>query len=183
MMPSKFFTNQSRGKFIERSMKIRIAALYILSFCLMAGYANSQAPEKPLVPNFTLATLDGKTWSVNENRGSVLILNFWATWCQPCRTEIPYLVKLGSEFKNRDVRIAGITLDEGGLELVRKFFVEYKINYPILLPEPGSPLLKTENVPMTLLIGRDGRLVQRYTGAVPEKILRQDIEKLVGQPK
>jgi thiol-disulfide isomerase/thioredoxin len=160
-------------------MKIRIVVLCIVTFALAAGYAQAQTAEKPVVPNLSLTTLDGKRWTVHENRGSVLVLNFWATWCLPCRTEIPYLVKLGGEFKDRGMRIAGISLDEGGVELVKKFAAEYKINYPILIPDPGSPLLKTENVPMTLLIDRDGRLAQKYTGAVPEKILRQDIEKLL----
>jgi thiol-disulfide isomerase/thioredoxin len=119
----------------------------------------------------------------DDNRGKIVVLNFWATWCGPCRTEIPYLVKLADEFKD-DVRVAGLSVDEAGDdELVRKFAAEYKVTYPILRPEAGSPLANVSNLPMTLLIDREGRLAEKYTGAVPEKILREDIQKLIGKAK
>lgn len=160
----------SRGAFIT----VLFAAL------LLAGSASGQAERSmPGVPDLVLTTLDGNEWSLKENRGSIVVLNFWATWCEPYRTEIPFLVKLASEFKHAGVRVAGISVDAGGKMLVSKFATEYKINYPVLIPDRDSPLARVENVPMTLLIDREGRLFRKYTGAVPEKTLRADIEKLV----
>jgi thiol-disulfide isomerase/thioredoxin len=161
-------------------MEIRALIVTFVVFMLFASSAEAQAEKaKPVVPNLTFTTLDGAEWSLRANRGSIVVLNFWATWCEPCRTEVPYLVKIADEFHKRGVNVVGVSLDEPGSEIVKKFAAEYKINYPILFPEPDSPFSKIDNLPMTLLIDRDGRLANKYTGAVPEKILRADIGKLL----
>jgi cytochrome c biogenesis protein CcmG/thiol:disulfide interchange protein DsbE len=155
----------------------------LIGICL-SGSLSAQdhpgPPEKPRVPNLIFNTIDTKQWSLDKNRGNIVILNFWATWCGPCRTEIPYLVKIADEYKKRGVNVVGVSLDEPGSEIVKKFAAEHKINYPILFPDPDSPFWKIENLPMTLLIDREGRLAAKYTGAVPENILRADIAKLLG---
>ncbi len=133
--------------------------------------------EKPL-PNLTLNTIDGQKWSLYDNRGRVVLINFWATWCEPCRTETPILVKLGDEFKPRGLTIVGIALDKDGVAVIKKFAAEYKIDYPILLPVPGSALSRIDPVPTTLLIDTEGRLAKKYVGAMPEELLRTDVEKL-----
>jgi cytochrome c biogenesis protein CcmG, thiol:disulfide interchange protein DsbE len=96
-----------------------------------------KAVEKPL-PNLVLDTIEGKKWSLHENRGRVVLLNFWATWCEPCRTETPMLVKLAGEYEEAGLKVVGIALDEDAAELIKKFVAEYKIDYPILLPVPDS---------------------------------------------
>jgi thiol-disulfide isomerase/thioredoxin len=149
------------------------------------GQKKQLVPKKPLekpLPNLILNSIDGEKWSLYENRGRVVLLNFWATWCEPCRTETPLLVKLGKQYKSRGLEIVGIALDEEGAEPVKKFIAEYKIEYPILLPVPGSLLSQIDPVPTTLLIDAEGRLAKKYVGAMPEKILRDDIEKLVEAP-
>ena len=75
--------------------------------------------------------------------------------------------------------MTGIALDGGAIELVKKFVAEYKVDYPILIPPADSPLRGVENLPNTLLTDRHGRLVKKYIGGVPDKVLREDIEKLV----
>jgi thiol-disulfide isomerase/thioredoxin len=129
-----------------------------------------------------MPTLDGKTWSLSEQRGKVVVLNFWATWCEPCRTEVPYLIKLRSELGGKGLDVAGITLDED-VKIVEKFAAEYRVGYPILIPPAGSPWTKLENTPTTLLIDREGRLAGKYIGAVPEAELRRDVEKLLAEPR
>ena len=108
----------------------------------------------------------------------VVLLNFWATWCEPCRTETPMLVNLGKEYNERGLKIVGIALDTGGTNLIKKFITEYKVDYPILLPIPGSSLSRIDPVPTTILIDSEGRMVKKYVGELPENILREDIEKL-----
>ena len=145
---------------------------------------NEQAPKsdaKPL-PNLVLNTIEGREWSLYENRGRVVLLNFWATWCEPCRTETPMLVRLAGEFEERGLRVVGIALDKDGVGIIKKFVAEYKVDYPILLPVPGSRLSQIDPVPTTLLIDAEGRLAKKYVGAMPEKILRADLEKLI-KPK
>ena len=78
----------------------------------------------------------------------------------------------------RGLKIVGIALDTGGTNLIKKFITEYKVDYPILLPVPGSALSRIDPVPTTLLIDGEGRLAKKYVGELPEEILREDIEKL-----
>lgn len=137
-----------------------------------------EAAQKPL-PNLTLNTIEGKKWSLHDNRGSIVLLNFWATWCEPCRTETPMLVNLGREYKDRGLKIVGIALDKDGTAIIKKFLAEYKVDYPTLLPVPGSALSQIDPVPTTLLVDAEGHLVKKYVGAMPEELLREDIEKLV----
>ena len=147
---------------------------------LAAGLTTVDAQRVP-VPNISMPTLDGGQWSLKENAGRVVVLNFWATWCEPCRTEVPYLIKLRGELGGKGLSVAGVTLDEG-TDVVKKFVAEYKVDYPILVPPAGSPWTKLENTPTTLVIDREGRLAQKYIGAVSEEELRRDIEKLLAEP-
>jgi thiol-disulfide isomerase/thioredoxin len=147
-----------------------VIALAVFSCALFALETNGQRAQ---VPEIKMATIDGKIWTLSDLRGKVVILNFWATWCAPCRTEVPYLVALGNEHKKDGLEIAGISLDED-LALVPEFIAEYKVNSPILIPDAASPWRKLDNTPTTLLIDRQGKLIQKYIGAVPEETLRTD---------
>ncbi len=164
---------------------VNCVLLLVLVFASFAAGASAQKKssvkpaEKPL-PNLTLDTIDGKKWNLDENRGRVVLLNFWATWCTPCRTETPMLVKLGKEYNDRGLNIVGIALDSEGTAIIKKFIAEYKVDYPILLPVSGSALSRIDPVPTTILIDAKGFLVKKYVGELPEKILREDIEKLTG---
>lgn len=163
---------------------INFVLLFALAFAGFATGARAQktekTAEKPL-PNLTLDTIDGKKWSLYDNRGKVVLINFWATWCQPCRTETPMLVELADQYEKQGLRIVGIALDEDGTEIIKKFAAEYKIDYPILLPVPGSALSRIDPVPTTILIDRNGFLSKKYVGELPEDILRADIEKLTAE--
>jgi thiol-disulfide isomerase/thioredoxin len=155
------------------------SAVALLVLCF-AGLATAQTAElRPRFPNLTLNTIDGREWSLSNNKGSIVVLNFWATWCQPCRTEMPMLIKIADKFEKRGLQVVGVAVDEGGPELIKKFVAEYKIDYPILIPPEDSPWSRAEKMPTTLLIDSDGRLAGKYFGAVPEKVLREDIEKLI----
>jgi len=152
--------------------------LAILFFA--AGSVIAEAQRIP-VPNTTMSTLDGGEWSLKDRKGEVVVLNFWATWCEPCRTEVPYLIRLRGELRGKGLSVAGVALDEG-TDVVRKFVAEYKVDYPVLIPPAGSPWTKLENTPTTLIIDREGRLARKYIGAVPEEELRHDLEKLLAEP-
>lgn len=152
----------------------------IIVALLGAGFINANAQRVP-VPNIAMPTIDGGQWNLKDHKGEVVVLNFWATWCEPCRTEVPYLIKLRGELGAKGLTVAGITLDEG-TDVVKKFVAEYKVDYPILVPPAGSPWTKLDNTPTTLVIDREGRLAQKYIGAVPEEQLRRDLEKLLAEP-
>ena len=141
----------------------------------------ARAARRPL-PELNLPDLNGNRWKLSERRGKVVLMNFWATWCPPCREETPVLVRLAQEYRRRGLETVGIALDEAGQEgLIRQFLREFRVTYTILRPVPGSLLAQTQPLPTTLLIDRRGRLAKKYVGAITEDILRADIEALLAE--
>ena len=109
--------------------------------------------------DFTLTELNGKTWTLKELRGNVVVVNFWATWCPPCRKEMPDLETLYKQFKYQGLVILAIS-DEDGSK-VRPFIAEQKVTYPVLL-DPGrkvNELFQIEGIPKTFVYDRGGKLV------------------------
>ena len=141
----------------------------------------ARAERRPL-PELNLPDLHGNRWKLSERRGRVVLMNFWATWCPPCREETPVLVRLTQEYRRRGLETVGIALDEAGQEgLIRQFLREFRVTYPIIRPVPGSLLAQMQPLPTTLLIDRQGRLAKKYVGAITEDILREDIEALLAE--
>jgi thiol-disulfide isomerase/thioredoxin len=124
-----------------------------------------------------MQTLDGKPLKLADYSGKVLVLDLWATWCGPCRLEIPELVALHREYKNRGVEVVGLTIEGLTPEekaqktaAVRKFADEFKINYTLGWAEQNlavSLLMPSGSIPQTYVIGRDGRIVGKYRGYSP----------------
>ena len=142
-------------------------------------FGPSPVEERPKTANFTLRQLNGAEWDFSEYRGSIVVLNYWATWCPPCRFETPGLVSIASEFKFRRVEMLGVTMDED-LNAVQSFIENYEIKYPILLPG-NDPNVGEDGMalPTTFLYDKEGRLAKKYTGIVLESTLRSDIEDLL----
>lgn len=137
--------------------------------------------ERKATADFTLQDIDGKRWSLAEQRGRVVLVNYWGTWCPPCRQETPGLVRLANEYRGKGVEVAGISLDED-LTAVREFVAEYHISYPILLPSNAENLTTTiESIPVSLLYDRQGRVAKRYVGAVSEATFKRDVEQLLAE--
>ena len=125
--------------------------------------------------DFTLAELGGKTWTLKEQRGKVVLLNFWATWCPPCRKEMPDLETLYRQFKDRGLVILAVSDEDAGK--VRPFIAEQKVTYPILL-DPGrkvNELFQIEGIPKTFVYDRNGKLVAQ---SIDMRTRRQFLEML-----
>ena len=119
------------------------------------------------IPDLTMTTLDGKTITTKDLAGKVTIINFWATWCAPCRAEIPDLVKLQDQYKDHLVIIGVLSEDEPGPH-VSKFVADYKINYPIV-PETKEMLETFTGIyalPTTFMVGPDLRIMQKHIGQI-----------------
>ena len=145
------------------------------------GGGVSPASERKATVDFTLQDIDGKSWSLAEQRERVVLVNYWATWCPPCRQETPGLVRLANEYRGKGAEVVGISLDED-LTAVREFVAEYHISYPILLPSNAANLTTMiESIPVSLLYDRQGRVAKRYVGAVSEATLRRDVEQLLAE--
>lgn len=158
-----------------------LAALFL--FSALGIHAQTKAPkeknEYPALPNLTLNTIEGEKWSLHDDRGKTVLLNFWATWCPPCREEVPALVRLSEKYKTNGLKIVGISLDSENVALINKFINDFKINYPVVLTVPGSLLSRQETVPVTLLVDKDSRLIKKYVGAADEELLEKDIRELL----
>lgn len=132
-------------------------------------------------PEFSLKDLSGSPLSLGNYRGKVVLLNFWATWCEPCRQEIPAFVQIQNH--RRDLQILGISLDDSA-DPVRAFNSEFKINYPVAV---GDAALATKyggilGLPVSFVIGCDGRVSSRHIGEVNIGELTQEINSLVKNP-
>lgn len=125
-----------------------------------------------------LSTLDGGRWSLNDNRGKVVLVNFWATWCPPCRMETPGLVAAHRKFAGRGFTVVGITLDEDPAKEVPPFVQRYSIPYPILLPS-GQVADQISSLPTSVLLDGDGRVARTYVGMVSESRLEADVDTLL----
>ena len=132
-------------------------------------------------PDFALPTLEGDTFRLSAQRGKVVVLNFWATWCSPCREEIPDFIKLQRELGAERVRFVGVALDEEGFDVVRPYADEMGINYPIV-HDDGAVAAKyggVRVVPTTFLIGPEGKVHGYAPGMVTEEVLRPRLDTLL----
>jgi len=119
------------------------------------------------MPELTMTTLDGKTITTRDLAGKVIVVNFWATWCIPCRTEIPDLIKLQTQYKDHMVIIGVLSDDEPGPN-VSRFAVDYKMNYPIV-PETKELLAAFTGIyalPTTFMVSPDGLIMQKHVGQI-----------------
>ncbi len=133
-------------------------------------------------PDFELLGLDGELHGLRDARGKVLLVNFWATWCTSCRSEIPALNDLFQEFKNEGVEFYGIAVDVEGAEKVLPYLEETPIGYTVLLdPEAISTSIfgGLEGYPSTFVFDREGLIYSSYLGAQTEETFRDDIRYLL----
>ncbi|MGH9863176.1 MAG: cytochrome c biogenesis protein CcdA [Candidatus Acidiferrales bacterium] len=144
--------------------------------------AKQEAGERPAAPDVVLERADGSTFHLSELRGKVVVLNFWATWCLPCRLEIPHFNKTYQKYRQRGVEFIGISLDEGGWPDIEKFLKEMPIEYTVALDknkaasEAFGPLF---GLPVTIYLDRQGRIAYQSIGITDVDILRESIEDLL----
>jgi len=131
-----------------------------------------------------LKDLRGRTVRLSDYRGKVVLLNFWATWCPPCRAEMPDLVKMQREYKSRGLQIIGVTYPPETPAAVRRFVRRLRVNYPVALGTKETKRLfdEGETLPLTIIIGRDGNVIDRVEGILLPEEFEQKIKPLLGQP-
>ncbi len=121
-----------------------------------------------VMPAYTAKLLDGSDFDVAKERGNVVFLNLWATWCGPCRYEIPELEKLHKDHGASRFKVVGVSVDEGGDQLVRDFVNEQKMTYPVALDPDGrlAEMLETTILPTSIILDREGKVVWKHFGVV-----------------
>jgi thiol-disulfide isomerase/thioredoxin len=135
------------------------------------------------VPALTMTDLDGHSMSSSEWRGKVTLVNFWATWCPPCRAEIPELIALQEKYRH-ELRIVGISQDEAPAEVVKRFVAAQRMNYPVAMTTPAidKAFPGIVALPTTFLIDREGRIVQRHVGMLTASTTELETRALAGLP-
>jgi peroxiredoxin len=160
-----------------------VLILFVAIGLLSCRHETTAAGVKTLAvaPDFTLKDVDGKTFSLSSTKGKVVILDFWATWCPPCRMEIPHFVSLYRDYRNKGLEIIGISLDRGGVSAVKSFVKSNGINYPTLMGDNKvtADYGGIRGIPTTFIIDRKGRIVEKYVGYRDKKIFEDAIKKLL----
>ena len=177
-----------RTAFLGLLVLLVIGTYFFIARSAVPPAAPAQAPvvgqwqsgqDRP-APDFELATLDGETFRLSAQRGKVVVVNFWATWCPPCREEIPDFVALQDEFRGRVVFV-GVSEDEGGADVVRPFVEQYGINYPIVLDDAtlSSRYEGITGYPTTYLVTPQGRILAYMPGGLTRDVLRPILRRLL----
>jgi len=134
-------------------------------------------------PDFTLESLEGKNIQLSGYKGQAVLLNFWATWCGPCKIEMPWFVELQKEYGPQGLQIVGVAMDDASKEDIAKFVKEMGVNYPILIGKEavGEQYGGVNVLPTTFFIDRDGKIVAREFGLQSRSLFVDNIKKALTQ--
>ncbi len=139
--------------------------------------------ERAKMPDFSKETLDGDILTQDDLSGKVTLVNFWATWCGPCIIETPELVALRNEWEDREFEIIGVSMDEGGLDVVQEFVDRFEVPYPILhdLGPLGEDFGGVYALPTTYIVNADGEIQHRIIGQFRVDDFKSELEKLLSE--
>ena len=130
---------------------------------------------------FSFKDINGKKVSLSEFKGKVIILDFWATWCVPCKAEIPGFIGLQKKYGGQGLQIIGLSVDDSQ-STAKKYATEMKMNYPVLLAEGKEDILKAydpiPSIPVSIIIDRQGRIVARHLGIAAMDVFEKEIASL-----
>lgn len=161
-----------------RAVKACLLTLALVISGLMTGTAQAAAKMSA----FALSSVkDGAIIKSSSYQGQAILINFFATWCPPCRKEIPDFIKLQKEYGGKGFTVIGISTDQGGAALVDKFAQKMEINYPVLLSEAKTPETfgGIVGIPTSFLVNREGNVVKRYDGYVDHQTLVNDLKAIL----
>lgn len=168
-------------------MRVAIGVALLSGIALLpvrspAAEAVCAADAKVANLNFTFKDLQGKSVTLSNYKGKVVLLDFWATWCPPCRKEIPGFIDLFNRYKSRGLVVIGVSMDEGPSD-VKHFAAQMKMNYPILLgfgrEEDLKPAFGELPLPTSFVLARDGRICARHDGLTAKEQVEREIAGLL----
>ena len=167
------------------------AFVLILAACSRSGSTAGDTPalkpggERKAAPAFALKDVNGATVTLADFKGQVVLINFWATWCGPCKVEIPWFIEFQQKYKDRDFSVLGISMDEDGWKSVKPYLVEHKLNYRVVIG--GETLTDLyggiDSLPTSFIVDRTGRLAATHIGLADKSEYQNEIIKLLEDPK
>ena len=167
----------------KQTILILVVGLLVLGWLVLRRPSHQPAGSLRPAPDFSLTDLSGHNFRLSDYRGKVVVLDFWATWCDPCKQEIPHFIEMQSKYAPQGLQVLGISMDDDESP-VRQFQQQYKMNYPVAV---GSPNLADQyggilGLPITFVIDRHGRITARHVGATDGSVIESEIQKLLAQP-
>jgi len=159
-------------------------AIQIIAFVLLATFLSVTAKAQEL-PTLKLEDVHGRKFNLADYKGKVVLLNFWATWCPPCRAEMPDLVSWQRKYAKRDLQVIGVTYPPSDLREVLNFVRRIKVNYPIVIGTKQTKALfsEAETLPITVVIGRDQKIREVIEGILLREEFEQKIKPLLESSK
>jgi peroxiredoxin len=165
-----------------------VLALFVGAVIALAPSVPSASAAPKMAPDFSLRDLQNQSQTLSQHRGKVVLVNFWATWCQPCMVEMPHLEAMWKEFGPKGLVVLGISADAArDAGKVKPLITTKGVTYPVLL-DPQTTVVSMYNpsktMPFNVLVGRDGSIASVHSGYNPgdEVSLRKEIEALLAQP-
>ncbi len=174
----------------SRFRRLRLYAAALAASLLLAACSSPEKSHlkseaaRETAPNFSLKDADGRTVQLADYRGKVVLLNFWATWCDPCRIEIPWFIEFERQHKGQGFAVVGVSMDEDGWQAVKPFISQAGINYRILLGDDkiGDLYGGIDSLPTSFVIDREGRIAAVHVGLVSKSRYENDLQQLFGTP-
>ncbi len=166
---------------LDIGLWVAVLALLVWRFGPQVGAALGIGGTDLPAPDFSVTTLDGDTITLSDLEGRVVLVNFWATWCPPCRLEMPGFQDVWEDYRDRGVVILGLSVDRGDRGMVERWVRDRDITYPIAFPT-GAVVRAyggANVLPTSLLINREGRIVRRVEGFYAEPTLRGALNRLL----
>jgi peroxiredoxin len=165
-------------------------ATAVLLGCFLAGCTSTHSvkaasvkpdKERKPAPDFTLKDADGKVVHMSDYRGKVVLLDFWATWCGPCKIEIPWFMEMQRKNKDKGFEVLGIAMDDEGWEVVKPFVADLNVNYRIVIGNDATAEIYggVDALPTTFLIDRGGKIAAVHVGLASKKDFEDGIEELL----
>jgi peroxiredoxin len=145
-----------------------------------ASHVKAEKDRNP-APEFALKDADGKTVHLADYKGKVVLLDFWATWCGPCKLEIPWFMELERNNKDRGFAVLGVSMDDEGWEVVKPFVASIGMNYRVVIGNDVTAQLYggVEALPTTFLIDREGRIAATHVGLTSKKDFEDGVKQLL----
>jgi peroxiredoxin len=179
---------------VKRDPIIILVVALVVSLMLVIGINVARRPsaksaatqfKNSEAPDFTLQSLDGKTIRLSDYRGKAVVLNFWATWCEPCKIEMPWFVELQKQYGAEGVQFLGIAMDDATPKEIGEFAQKMGVNYPILIGKEavGDAYGGVQFLPETFFIDREGKVVDRAFGLKGRGEIEDNIKKIAAQSR
>jgi thiol-disulfide isomerase/thioredoxin len=140
------------------------------------------AKDRKPAPNFVVTDVNGRTITLSDYKGRVVLLDFWATWCTGCKVEIPWYMEFQKRYGRRGLTSIGVAMDDEEWKVVNPYLAQHPISYPVVVGDAGvARLFQIDSMPVTLLIDRNGRVADWHVGVVVKSAWEHEIRTLLSE--